>query len=100
MKFKPVEVPKLRAALVHAAIVYDSREAKKRFYNPYAFSHYMSSINDVMELIEDGSSVRGAIFRRFNDRLLDHMLKAAGQPKAAIEEIRERDAVYFRELGL
>lgn len=71
----------IRTALVHAATQYDIRQSKRRGYNPYALAQYLARIEDVELDIAAGQTPRAALYAAFNDRLLDTLLTAIGEPK-------------------
>lgn len=82
--------PILRAKLLTALTQYDIRESKKRFHNPYALGHYMTALDNTMQLIEAGRTPRRALVGTFCGRLLDVCLKAIGEEKSTPEEQRGR----------
>jgi hypothetical protein len=84
----------IKDALIHAASQYDMREMKKRGYNHYALAQYFSRIDDVLEDIERGAGPRQALLAAFNGRLLDHLLKAIGEPKFTRDEMNRQGYVY------
>lgn len=83
-------------ALVHAATEYDRKEAAKAGQSIYArgshfyIGHYLRRIEDVEIDIAQGATIRDALLAGFNGRLLDKLLKAAGEPKATKEEKKGR----------
>jgi hypothetical protein len=84
----PAQVP-LHDRLTRAALVYDERCAKReRVPNPYRIGHILGGIERAEQRIAAGATVRAALCASFNDRLLDAMLKAAGEPKATLAEVR------------
>ena len=78
----------LQTTLASAATQYDIKQSTKRGYNPYGLGLYLEAVERAVKAVEQGSDVRTALLRCFNDRLLDAMLKAVGEPKATAEEIR------------
>lgn len=86
----------LHNALVHAATAYDRKESTKRYYNHYALAQYLMRIDEVEADIVKGTAPRQALLAAFNDRLLDHMLKAIGEPKFTRDEMLAQSPVYRR----
>jgi hypothetical protein len=72
-------------------LAYDERCAKReRIPNPHRIGHILGGIERVEALVAIGTPIRKALWQSFNDPLLDCMLKAAGEPKASLAEIRGR----------
>jgi hypothetical protein len=84
----------IHSALVHAVTEYDRKESTKKYYNHYALGQYLIRIEQVEEDIASGTAVRAALLAGFNGRLLDHVLKAVGEPKFTTEEMRSQSYVY------
>jgi hypothetical protein len=80
----------LHEKLVHAVVAHDQKQMVKRGYNMYAMPQYLEALKDVEEQVGKGKSIREALLDNFNDRLLDRLLKAVGEPKATLEEIKGR----------
>jgi len=78
---------RLRLALVSAATQFDAKQAKKRYWNPYALPQYLARIDDVMADIEHGAPIRAALLAGFSDRLLSAMLKAVGETDFSSTEL-------------
>jgi len=78
----------LRIRLIHAVTRYDERESRKRHYNVYALGQYLKRVDEVCADIRRGAPARAAICAAFNGRLLNHMLKAAGEKPASDAEAR------------
>jgi len=78
----------LRRTLVHAAASFDraneerSKRSKRGHYNPYALAQYLVRIDEALDQIANGATLRAALLDCFNDRLCDHLLKAVGEPSA------------------
>jgi hypothetical protein len=85
----------LHTALVHAATMYDRKEETKRGYNRYALGQYLMRIDEVEADIKAGTPPRAALLAAFNDRLLDHMLKAIGEPEFTRDEMTGQSYVYI-----
>ena len=82
----------LHDKLVSAAVAYDKRcerqELKRRIpVNIYRIAHILKAIDATVSAVARGADIRAALCERFNDRLLDAMLKAAGLPKASRGEL-------------
>jgi hypothetical protein len=87
------ELP-LHDRLARAALAYDKRCAKReRISNPYRIGHILGGVERAEQAIAKGATVRTALCACFNDRLLDAMLKAAGEAPATVAECRGRVAV-------
>lgn len=78
----------LHHKLIHAATEYDRRQQGKRGYNVYALGHYLGAIERAEQDIDAGATVRAALVASFNGRLLDTMLKAAGESISTDSEQR------------
>lgn len=87
----------LHLKLVHAATEYDRKQSKKRGYNIYALAHYMGRIQDIEKDIAAGRPLRQALLAGFTGRLLDALLKAAGEPRSTKEEIQNGPWAYKPE---
>lgn len=68
-----------RLKLIMAATEYDRKEEKKPNHNRYALPQYFEAINDVMEMIESGKTLRVAITACFCGRIATALLKAVGE---------------------
>jgi hypothetical protein len=79
----------LHTRLVMAATDYDRKQGGKRGYNRYALAQYLGALQQAEQEIAGGSTARQALVSNFSGRLLDALLKAAGEPGAADEEVRE-----------
>jgi len=77
---------------------YDAKQQGKRSYNPYALNLYLEAAERVEEAVNAGTPLRKALTDNFNDRLLDVVLKAMGQEKASLNEIRGITAAKFASL--
>ena len=86
----------LHSALVHAVTEYDRRESTKRGYNYYALGQYLIRLEEIEADIADGMPTRTALLRAFNGRLLDHLLKAVGEPKYTRDEMFAQPLTYSR----
>lgn len=73
----------IKSALVHAATAYDRKREGKPGHNPYALPQYLAAIDDAMAAIAKGYTPPSALRACFNDRLLDALLVAIGEPKAS-----------------
>jgi hypothetical protein len=76
----------MRAKLLHAVTEYDRRQALRRSYNRNALALYLGAVSDAMTAVEAGAPVRGALVAHFNGRLLDAVLRAAGEAPSTREE--------------
>lgn len=76
----------IRSALIHAATSLDRKNATRRGYNEYALAQYLGRIDEAVEAIDAGAAPRAALLKAFNDRLLDCLLIAIGEPKFTQEE--------------
>jgi hypothetical protein len=70
----------LEETLIHAVTAYDRRRANRKGYNHYALAQYMSAVDRAIDVHERGQPLRSALHRFFNDRLLDALLNAVGEP--------------------
>lgn len=77
----------IKSTLIHAVTEFDRKSSTKRGYNPYALGIYMQRVDEVCADIERGASPRKALCAGFNDRLLDHCLKAIGEKPFTREEL-------------
>jgi hypothetical protein len=77
----------IKARLVHAVTAYDRKQSTKRGYNPYALGQYLERVEMIMGDIANGAEPRKAILAGFNDRLLDHCLKAVGETGFTANEV-------------
>ena len=68
----------MKAILIAAATKYDARQAKSRYYNPYALGQYLMRIDEICADIERGADPAAAIARGFTGTLRNALLKAAG----------------------
>lgn len=84
----------IHSALVHAATVYDRRQARGKRYNQYALAQYLKRISDVEADIAAGASPREAIIAGFAGSLRAAMLKAIEAMPATLEEERNGAMVY------
>ncbi len=83
----------LNTQLVHAVTEYDRREQRKAArhgyrFNHYALAHYLGACADVAAEVKAGAPVRQALVSHFCGRLLDVVLRAAGEPKSTDAEQR------------
>ena len=83
----------LHDRLISAATAYDRRceaaEVRQRVsVNIYRLAHVFGGIERAEQRLAKGATVREALCASFNGRLLDVMLKAAGEPKGTLGEIR------------
>ncbi len=76
----PVNVAKVRDALIHALTRYDAKQSGKRGYNPNALGIYFARVDDICADITNGASVRAAIVAGMVGRLQDVALRAVGEP--------------------
>lgn len=76
--------------LLAALTEYDRKQSTKRGYNHYALAHYMAALGRAQDAMREGCSIREALLRCFNDRLLDCCLKAVGEAKYTREEMYGR----------
>lgn len=81
--FNPTE---LCHALQHAVTRYDRKQENKRGYNRYALAIYLGRVDEVFNRMAEGSNLRDAICRTYNDRLVDHVLKAVHEQPMTKEE--------------
>lgn len=89
----------IKYALIHAATMYDVKQSTKRGYNRYAIGQYLNRIDEVLADIDAGATPRQALIAGFSDRLLDHLLRAIGEPKFTREEISRQHIVYVPASG-
>lgn len=82
----------LHEKLIHAATVYDRKQATRRGYNPYALGQYFMRIDEVCRDVAAGAPPRQAIAAGSTGRLLDVMLKAAQLEKSTDAEQRGNGA--------
>lgn len=64
--------------LAQAVLHYDVKQEKKRYYNPAGIRLYLEAVDRVMDDVARGVDLERAIHARFNDRLLDFVLKHMG----------------------
>jgi hypothetical protein len=74
------------ARILSALITYSTAQARKGGHNPHALSHYCAALTDAAKLVADGASVRAALLRCFNGRILDVALRAAGEKRHTADE--------------
>lgn len=84
----------IKAKLVHALTDYDSKQSKKRGYNPHALGIYFQRIDEVCTDVENGQLARAALLNGFSDRLLDVCLVAIGEPKFTADEATAAPVAY------
>lgn len=82
-----------RHALLHALTSYDRRQeaaARRpgRYHNPYALAHYCGALQRTDERVAAGLTLREALVMSFCGRLLDVVLRAAGEPLSTDSEQR------------
>ena len=75
----------LRRKMIHTVTMYDQKESKKKYYNKWALPQYIRGVNDAYAMMPD-KGVRTALMKVFNNRLLNNLLKAVGEPKITKEE--------------
>lgn len=85
--------------LLHALTEYDRQESKKKFYNMYALPQYLAALHRADQQLTDGKPVRAALVGQFTGRLLDRLLKAAGEPRSTRDEQRGRYVADNRKKG-
>jgi hypothetical protein len=78
----------LRDKLLHQVTEYDRRQQGKRGYNMWALPQYLGALEQVQEDLDKGVTVRKALTSNFCGRLLDRLLKAAGELPSTLEEQR------------
>ena len=83
-----------RGRLVHAVTEFDRRASTRKGYNPYALGSYLERVDAIAQDIANGASPRKALCAGLSDRLLDHCLKAIGEPPFKREELD--GPVYYR----
>ena len=86
----------IHSALVHAVTEYDRKQSTRQGYNHYALGQYLMRIDDVEKDIAEGTPIRAALLNGFSGRLLDHLLKAVGEPKFTKDEMMAQPLVYSR----
>jgi hypothetical protein len=87
---------RVRAALLSAITAYDQRQARGKFYNPYALPQYADALTRAMaafnggldRALEPDAAMRSALVSCFTGRLLDVVLKAVNLPKSTDREQR------------
>lgn len=67
---------------------YDRRMSRGRHYNIWALPQYLGAWHRAEQAIADGATVRAALTSHFCGRLLDRLLKAAGEPLSTRDEQR------------
>jgi len=72
-------IENLHHRLLHAVTEYDRKQEKRKGYNHYALAQYIGRLQEIEKDIAAGMSVREALVSGFNGRLLDILLKAAGE---------------------
>lgn len=70
------------------------KRARKKYYNHYALGQYLIRVSEVEEDIAAGKPIRAVLLSAFNGRLLDHLLKAVGEPKFTREEMLNQSLTY------
>lgn len=83
----PIE-SRTRAAILTAITAYDRRREGKPGYNPYALPQYLGALQTADRRVDAGDTLRIALTNSYNDRLLDAVLKAAGEAPATRDELR------------
>lgn len=89
-----MKIETIRRHLVHGAIEYDRRQARRRDWSLYALPQYLQRIDEVCADIEAGAEAREAILAGFCGRLANHMLRAAKLPKANASEANSGPLCY------
>jgi hypothetical protein len=74
--------------LLMALTEYDVKQSRKKGYNPYALSHYMTALGEATSMMESGVTLRTALLKNFCGRLLDVCLKSVGEPTSTKQEQR------------
>jgi hypothetical protein len=87
---------RINAALLSALTAYDQRQARSKYYNPYALPQYMGALTGAMKAFNAGLdraldpnvAMRAALVSSFTGRLLDVVLTAVSLPKSTDREQR------------
>lgn len=87
---KANEAEAIHFRLVHAVTEYDRKQSTKKSYNRYALGMYLQAVQSVESWLGEDSrhTLRQAIVRYFNGRLMDACLAAIGEPKGTLQEHR------------
>lgn len=85
----PVMPPEINARITHALTQYDIRASKRPGHSIWAPSHYFRALETAEARMRDeGMTLRQALVKSFTGRLLDVVLKAAGEPASTDAEQR------------
>lgn len=77
----------IKNKLLHAVTEYDRKQSTKKFYNIYALAQYLMAVERASEyMVNYDMTLREALLKSFNGRLLDVCLKAAGEPTSTKHE--------------
>ena len=74
--------------LLNAVTEYDRKQLGKKSYNPYALGHYAAALQNVRDDMESGKTLRQALLKNFNGRLLSVVLKSVGEKDFTKDEHR------------
>lgn len=78
--------PVKRAKILNAIVEYDKKESTKKHYNPHALALCCGSLQNGDIYVKEGKTLRQAMVKCFNGRLLDKVLKAIDEPISTKEE--------------
>jgi len=79
--------PRIRQKILNALTEFDRKASKRAGHNRYALGHYCKALQSVeTDLAHGAPSLRIAILVNFNDRLLDAVLRAIGEPEFTPQE--------------
>ena len=81
-----------RFKLVNAVTSYDRRQQARHqknprfYYNIWALPQYLQGVDNLLEELEAGQTLRKAITNQFSGRMLDACLKAVGETTSTLAE--------------
>ena len=76
------------ARIVNALTTYDRKASTRKFHNPYALGQYFQALENAEDQVKEGATLREALVANFCGRLLDVVLRSAGEPVSTKQECR------------
>ena len=100
---KPYTADQIKFLLVHAMTAFDRKEREKAqkkprgYHNPYALGIYLGRLDDIMEDIKAGATVRSAILAGLTPGpLLNACLREVAEPKwTEADRLTNRSGLYY-----
>lgn len=84
----------IRDKLIAAVTEYDRKQSTKKQYNRYALAQYLARVDEVMDDIANGASVRDAVFAGFVGQLGDACMRSLGLPIVTKDEFLNGPVCY------